>query len=226
VHTFAYPEADLHWPQKALQIWIYASTSKTIPAVRVVELFDWREAIYVESEMSAQSALGSVIQERPIEIFPTVSGGLSFSYNLKKDVVDYTTPAITKRTFRQHERAIQNNRDAGSDAIVYFADVTFVNDLDFADSDGFLTRVLKLSSLDTGAKRAGQILLEKANERQYAHTLIIRPDARIEYGDIIDFVYILPGTLTEIAYQVIVEANSFQIAEGQSQMSLFGRENI
>jgi hypothetical protein len=226
VHTFAYPEADLHWPQKALQIWIYASTSKTIPAVRVVELFDWREAIYVESEMSAQSALGSVIQERPIEIFPTVSGGLSFSYNLKKDIVDYTTPAITKRTFRQHERAIQNNRDAGSDAIVYFADVTFVNDLDFADSDGFLTRVLKLSSLDTGAKRAGQILLEKANERQYAHTLIIRPDARIEYGDIIDFVYILPGTLTEIAYQVIVEANSFQIAEGQSQMSLFGRENI
>jgi hypothetical protein len=225
LHTFAYPEDDLRWPDDELDMYMYASTSKTVDSVTVVELFDWREAIYVESELSAQSAIGSVIQERPVEIFPTPDGGLSFSYNLKRDTITYTT-ANTKVMFRRHEEKDQGNREAGSDAIVYYADVDFVTDNSFADDQGFLTRVLKLSTLDTGADRAAQILLEKANEHQYMHSLEIRPDVRIEYGDVLDFTYTLSGTGTSVSRDVIVEGISLTISEGASSMMITARKDI
>ena len=225
LHTFAYPEDDLRWPDDELDMYMYSSAAKTVTTCTVVELFDWREAIYVESEISAQSAIGSVIQERPVEIFPTSEGGLSFSYNLKRDTITYTT-AITKVIFRRHEEKDQGNKEAGSDAIVYYRHIDFVTDNSFADDQGFLTRVLKLSTLDTGAARAAQILLEKANEHQYMHTIQMRPDMRIEYGDILSFTYTLTGTGTSIQRDVIVEGITIAITEGASEMTITARKDI
>lgn len=225
LHTFAYNEDHLHWPDDELDMYMYASTSKTVDSVTVVELFDWREAIYVESELSAQSAIGSVIQERPVEVFPTSDGGLSFSYNLKRDTITYST-TNTKVMFRRHEETDQGNREAGSDAIVYYADVGFATDNSFADDQGFLTRVLKLSTLDTGAKEAAIILLEKANEHQYMHSIEMRPDMRIEYGDVLSFTYTLSGTATSIQRDVIVESISLTIQEGASRMTISARKDI
>jgi hypothetical protein len=225
LHTFAYPEDHLHWPDDELDMYMYSSAAKTVTTCTVVELFDWREAIYVESEISAQSAIGSVIQERPVEIFPTSDGGLSFSYNLKRDTITYTT-AITKVIFRRHEEKDQGNKEAGSDAIVYYKDIDFVTDNSFADDQGFLTRVLKLSTLETGASRAAQILLEKANEHQYMHTIQMRPDMRIEYGDILSFTYTLTGTGTSIQRDVIVEGITMAITEGTSEMVITARKDI
>ena len=234
VYTFTYRKYDkdaddftnmIKWPDEMVNLYIYADGSRTVTNVLVTELFDWREAIYIESEMSASSALGSVIQERPIEIFPTVLGGLSFSYNIERDEITYTD-AISTRIVHAHDRINTTSPDAGSDAIVYFRDVDFATDLNFADEEGFLTRVFKLSGLETGAKNAALLLLEKANERQYIHNLDVRPDIRLEQGDRIIFTYTLTGTGTVIAYEVIIESISMRIMEGGSDMTVTAREDI
>jgi len=45
------------------------------------ELYSWREAIYMEMEASGNSALSSVIQERPVEMFCADDGKLMLTYN-------------------------------------------------------------------------------------------------------------------------------------------------
>ena len=221
--TFAYPKDSIIWPEDETLIYAYASGSNSITNVLIAELFDWREAIYVESEMSASSALGSVIQERPVEMTPTMDGGLAFSYDIIRDSFTYIA-ADTKRMWHSHDRDDRTSFDAGSDAIVYSFDVDFVSNQNFADTEGFITRVFKLSALDTGAKLAGRLLLQKAWERQYIHSIVSRPDVRIEVGDMITFTYVVPGTSRSVNYTVIVEGYSIAMEEGEYVMNIAARE--
>jgi hypothetical protein len=226
VTTFAWSDDTIHWPKlDPVQLYVYTSGSYTITDIEVIELFDWREAIYFESEMSAQSAIASVIQERPVEIIPRSDGGLSFTYHLVRDTITYNS-TISKNIIKRHSYKEVFNMDAGSDAIVHYLDIAFVSDPDFAASDGFYTKVLKLSGLDTGAKGAAQLLLEKANENQFQHTLHQRPDIRIEPGDIIDITYVLTGTGTNVNHTLIVNDVGLRIREGVSEMSIQGRKDI
>jgi hypothetical protein len=224
--TFGLGEDNLTWPKNTqVLMYAYASTSKTVTNVVVSELFDWREAIYVESELSAQSALGSVIQERPIEILPTIDGGLDFSYNITRDQITYTS-AISKRIMHSHFRDQDTSGDAGSDAIIYSTDISFVSYDNFAKEEGFLTKVYKLSNLEHGAEATGKILLEKAYESQFIHQITMRPDIRIESGDRLSFSYVVPGTGTTIDYDVIVEGYNIEVEEGNYRMSIRAREDI
>lgn len=224
VATFAYGEDALTWPDTAVDLYMKCSATYTIEEILVNELFDWREAIYVESELTAASALGSVIQERPIEMAPTSLGGLSFSYNIVRDTLTYSN-AQTKNTFRAHNRVDRTVGDAGSDAIVYFADIDFVSHQAFADEEGFLTRVFKLTTLDTGANTAAQILLDKAYAGQFQHNITMRPDPRVEIGDRMEIHYLVPGTATQRDYALIVESISIGMDEGRYMMSVSGRED-
>jgi hypothetical protein len=224
VATFAYGEDDLKWPTADVNLMMKCSATYTIEELLVCELFDWREAIYVESELTAASALGSVIQERPIEMAPTVDGGMSFSYNIVRETLTYSN-AQTKNTFRSHQRVDRTVGDAGSDAIVYFADIGFVSHQAFADEEGFLTRVFKLATLDTGAPTAAYIMLEKAYETQFQHNITMRPDPRIEIGDRMEIHYLVPGTATQRDYALIVESIGIGIDEGRYVMSVSGRED-
>lgn len=224
--TFGIGTDLLTWPKDVqLYIYAYASTSFTLTNLRLVELFDWREAIYIESELSAQSAIGSVIQERPVEIVPTSTGGLQLSYNIIRDTITYTADEC-KRIFTSHQREDGTSGDAGSDAIIYFSDVSFASYEKFAEEEGFLTRVYKLSNLDNGAEATGKILLEKAFEEQFQHPITMRPDIRIETGDKITFTYVVPGTERTVSYTVIVESKSISIAEGRYTMSIKAREDL
>lgn len=225
IATFSLIKDDLHWPETQLAVYAYASASKMMLDVNISELFDWREAIYVESEMSASSAIGSVIQERPVEVNPTTGGGLSFSYRSKRDTIAYTNDE-SHRILQRHFSHDSTTQDAGSDAVVYYAEVGFVSDDTFADNEGFLTRVLKLSTLDTGAVNAARILLEKANERQYTHDLSMRPDIRIETGDRIELHYLLSGTATQKDHNMIVEDYSIGIREGELLMQISARRDL
>lgn len=212
------------WPQ-TINVGLTSTASLTITNLHAVELCDWREAIYVESEMNAASALGSVIQERPVEIIPTVSGGLSFSYNLVRDTIAYTN-AISKRLVRRHRKTQLTSSDSGSDAIVYYRDIAFVSNNSFAEREGFLTRVLKLSQLDYGAEAAAEILLEKANERQYPHSLEMRPDLRLEPGDILQLHYLTTGTGRQVDHNMVIEDTSIRIRDGDYTMSASAREDL
>lgn len=221
--TFAF--ASVTWPATVVAIRPYSSSSYTITDIIITELFDWREAIYIESEMSASSAIGSVIQERPVEIQPTTDGSLTFTYNLLKATVTYTS-AISKRILTSHTNSESVNTDAGSDAQVHSVDVGFISYPTYANVDGFFTKVLRLSGLDTGAENAGKILLEKANENQYTNELEMRIDVRLEPGDKIVLEYTLSGTGTIISTTMIVDEIAIRIGEGVSNMRVRARTDI
>jgi hypothetical protein len=222
VATFALGIENKEWEEEALNLELYSNKSTTLNNVVVSELFDWREAIYVESEMSASNAISSVIQERPIEIYPTREGNLSFSYRFIRDTITYTAEQ-SKKILRKHSEKKQNSANAGSDALIYYANIAFVSNPDYALTHGFNTRVFKLASLDTGAKLASRLLLEKAYERQTQHGIILRPDIRLEEGDIVDLTYITSGTGKEINAITIIENINISITEGDYEMNITGR---
>jgi hypothetical protein len=223
-YTYAYGEDNLTWPVDQVNLYIKASANYTLTNVTVVELFDWREAIYVESELSASSTIGSVIQDRPIEILPNTIGGLTFSYNMERDTVTYSN-VISKKILHAHNKTNSTSRDAGSDAIVYFSDIAFVSDAKFAREEGFLTRVVKLASLESGASSAALMILKRSRERQRQHTLVLRPDIRLVPGDRLEFEYIMPGTDTLRSHAIITETVTIEIQEGKYRMALSGRES-
>jgi hypothetical protein len=117
----------------------------------------------------------------------------------------------------------QNSNNAGSDALIYYTDIAFVSNSNYAENDGFNTRVFRLPSLETGAKLAGEILLEKAYEKQLMHTFIMRPDLRLEVGDILNIAYLLSGTNKAMSYSSIIEGINLSIEEGKSDMNITAR---
>jgi hypothetical protein len=127
---------------------------------------------------------------------------------LVRDTVTYTN-AISKILVRTHDYNQSINMDSGSDAIVHYKDIAFAFNQEYADEDGFFTKVLMLSGLDTGAKAAAQLLLEKANENQYTHTLTMRPDIRLEPGD-----------------KIIINDLGLRIQEGNTSMNVNGRKDV
>lgn len=223
VFTFAYGEDNLTWPSDQVALYLKASANYTVTDVKVIELFDWREAIYVESELTAASAIGSVIQERPIEIFSDQYGGLTFSYNIERDEIVYT-PAISKRILHSHFRNEATSKDAGSDAIVYFSDIAFVSDPKFAKEEGFITRVLKMASLETGAAAAAQMVLKLSREKQKNHNIVLRPDVRFMLGDKLTFHYYMPGINSLHEFCIIIESITIEAQEGKYRMAVSGRQ--
>jgi hypothetical protein len=229
--TFSYAEEDdvsgswdrvVTWPDQQIKLYLYSNTTGYIATnVEVTELFDWREAIYVESETNAASALGSVIQERPIENTPTVGGGMAFSYFLVRDDIEYL-PTMSKSMIDQHNDSKGTISNAGSDAIVIYTDVAFAEFSKFAETEGFLTRVLKLSNLETGAKKTAIIMLKKAWEHQYKHDLMLMPDIRFQAGDRFIFAYKLSGTDRYEQHTCIIENLNIRLSEGMYEMGLNG----
>jgi hypothetical protein len=220
--TFAIGEEKMEWPEDALEVEMSSSHNMTLNYVLVGELFDWREAIYIESELSVSSAIGSVIQERPIDIYSTENGDLSFSYNFVRDTVTYTE-ANSHRVLREHSEIEQNSDNAGSDALVYYADVAFTDNEQYAKEDGFSTRVFRLSNLETGARLAARLILEKAFEKQFMHSFQMRPDLRLEIGDIVDFTYVISGTQRTNNPVGVIENINISIEEGRYNMNLTAR---
>lgn len=235
VATFAYAEEDencpacddkiITWPDQQIKLYLHSNTSGyTATDILVTELFDWREAIYVESEQDAASALQSVIQERPIENTPTSDGGVDWSYFLDRDLVEIL-PSDSKKMSIRHSRRETTGKGAGSDAIVMYLDVEFATNENFAINEGFLTKVLKLSTLETGARKSGIIVLRKAWEHQFQHDVIMVPDVRLEVGDRLFVGYILPGTGRYEQHNMIVDDISIHLEEGDYEMSVRGHRS-
>ena len=220
--TLGFDDADVVWPATELTVYMVSLSGSYSISLIIAELFDWRESIFVESEMNASGAISSIIQERPVEIDPTSTGGLSFSYEMVRETLELTT-AQCKNVLRRHTSQETTGQDAGSDAIIYFKDIAFSTDEDFANEEGYVTRVLKLSNLDYGADIAGRMVLRKANQRQHQEKLDMRPDPRPEVGDIIVVNYTASGTLTAIEKAIIIESVSMSIGEMTSSMQITGR---
>jgi hypothetical protein len=209
--------------EKTLTVTLVASTSTTLTNIKLSDLGDWREAVWIDLETDGTSALGSVIQQRPIEMFAKPNGSLVFWYEPTRSTI------TAVREPRQHRYTFTLPYNGASDAIVYgLKDVKTLQNTGFARELGFATRMMRMPDLGMGAMRAAHIVLQRLLESFHKHQLVIRPDLELEPGDIYICAYTAAGTGREEDRSVIVESVSFDYrvsgTKTMSSMAVQGRE--
>jgi hypothetical protein len=197
---------------------LVSSENAIFSDIRVPELCDWREAIYIDLETDGMAAIGSVVQERPVEIYAVYDGSLKIWY-------DPTRSTITQQIYpRSHDWVETLPKKAASDAIVYFSDVQTILNNDYRDSFGFATKVYRMPNLDRGAIRAAYLLLKGYYRERLIHSLSLRPDIRVEMGDKLSVSYVATGTGTTKSFVLTVDSMSLMIQPSNSVMNINGRE--
>lgn len=215
VYTYIFEE--LTYPAS---LTIRLASDTTLSNTRFVELSDWREAVYIDLETDALSAMGSIIQERPVEIAMQADGTVGFWY------WKYVTSAIDKAISpQQHRLRRPSSLDASSDAIVYGTiDVGVVRDLNIAREIGFSTKIHKFSNMNRGAILASKTIQMKAYQRLRMHEITTRSDVRIEVGDLVDASFTASGTGRTVTASFIVE--SVDLNYNDNSMRITGREYV
>lgn len=219
VYTFATESLTY---QSECDIYLRSNDNIGFRDILLSELSDWREAIYIDLETDGRAALGSVIQERPIETCHESNGSISYWYDRTRDRVTQVVEP------RRHSRKRQYPRGCASDAIVYYSDVAAMQNTDFAARYGFSTKVYRFPSLTVGAIRAANILMQRQLEAAYSHKLQIRPDLRLEVGDVLDVDFYASGTNKRINMGVIVESLGlvYSADDANPYMDVDGREEL
>jgi hypothetical protein len=194
----------------------------TLSDIKVSDLGDWREAIYIDMETDGMSAISSVIQERPIEMVAKSDGSLDIWYEPNRDTIE----AIRRPKVHDYTYSIPS--DGASDAIINGPEeVKTMRNAGFARELGFATRVMRMPDLDTGAMRAAYIILQRKLESFHRHSITTRPDLALEVGDIYSFSYIASGTERIETRDIIVESISLDFSmlrKINSNMTISGRE--
>jgi hypothetical protein len=196
------------------------SSTVAITNVRLKELADWREAIFIDMETTSQNALGSVVLQRPVEIYPTYLGDLRFVYDPVRS--SYRLPQVRNKSYTK-----QDTMSSASDAIVYFTNAAVVFHENFAKNVGFVTRMYRFPDLDNGAIHAAHVQLNKAYEQRKSHRVNSRYNPRYEIGDIATVQYTASGTRKAFDVDVIIESISeITIGPGKNSMTVQGREKV
>lgn len=190
--------------------------SLTLYNIKRTELHDYRDAVYVDYEATADSAIQSVIQERPVQVFSEPGRLLSFTYHCIKDIV-------AGHHIKEYKTSISNNSGMSSDGLIYYTNVSINTSQFTADEVGLVTRLYRLSNLETGAIRATKILQQLALERRYPISLSLRFDPRLVIADQLDIDVILTGTGRHIEDHCIIEDITFNFSDGEYSMQLRGR---
>lgn len=222
VHTFWF--AQIVYQDLADQTISIKSNGQSITFqnITLVELFDWREAIYADLDSVAANALSSVIQSRPIDINPNSEGYVNFIYSEDKnrDVLSINQKLITYLTIDDDPASVM------SDAVVYGSVVQILTSKVAAALYGFITKMIRVPELDNGAKRAAQVILKQTVQKARTYTIIMRSDLRIEYGDILTFDYVLSGTKQKFSAACIVEAIVIEFSDAKFIMTITGRDYV
>lgn len=191
--------------------------SPTVTNVKLTELSDWREAVYVDLESTGQAAISSLTQERPVDVYPRPNGSLAFLY-------DNDTTPISIANVKDHSIVDSWDPKAGSDFIVYYENIETMQYTNYADDYGFATRVLRLSNCEHSATLIAKKIADRAMQNMRRHEVRARPDIQVEPGDTVRVQYTLTGTGTAIDDTFLVEDVSIQMTVGNNNMILSGRE--
>jgi len=202
---------------------VTASLSVTVGALTLtnisrVELADQREAVYVDYEANTESAIQSVIQQRPIEINAGIDRNLEFTYSAVKD----TVPA---HHVKKYEDTLEDNLQLSSDGIVYYEDVGVAIDEATAEQVGLITRMYRLSELSAGAIEAARKYQITALQKRHALVVDARLDPRLEARDILTMDLIVTGTQRHIEDSIIIEGVQIRLEDGAYRMTISGRKN-
>ena len=221
IHTIYFPNID--YPEyEDLEISLLSSGSMLVQDITLVDLCDWREAIYIDFDTVALNAISSVIQQRPVEIRPTYLGECRFQYSNdeKRDVVDLYKGLV---------KSVSEKKDANSvisDAIVYGSEVQVITREESAGLHGFITRIIRVPELDTGADRAAKEMMKRAEQQSTVYTIAIRSDLRVEIGDVLEFTATLSGTGRIITISCIVETITVGMKNAIFEMTITGRKYV
>jgi len=198
----------------------YSASSINLENVRVKDLGDWREAVYIDLKTDGNAAIGSIVQERPIEMVSQADGSMSFYYEYPRSTVTAEIPPLT------HEFFYQDPVEAGSDAIIYGAgDVQTIQYRAFAKTKGLATRLIRIPNLDVGALEAAQRMLDRLYESRENHMLTMRPNLEVQVADKLEFSYAVPD-MDSYTKTIIVEGISLamQMTKTKSvKMAIRGR---
>jgi hypothetical protein len=225
VHTFGFP--FVHYPE-TIMVDIYGNGDITLDNLHVIELCDWREAVFFEIENTPSNAISSVIQERPVDILGKNDGSVAFFY--EPTVRDEVLPIFSsgspsgKSTVSQHRISSGSKGPVASDAIVYGYDVMTMIDKKAAKNYGFMTKVIRVPNIDSGLRKAATSILTRAADSYRYHQAIIRFLPQLEVGDIVSIFYNLPATGTAFQESFIVE--NMTINFPRNDMMVSGRNRI
>lgn len=215
--VYSYAFSNIEYPTQLPSIQLKALNDDiTVINIKRVELADGREAVFVDYEASTETAIQSIIQQRPVSIFPSIGRSVIFTYSATKDNVD----AVFVSRFVD---ATNDSMQLASDALIYFTDVGISLNEDVLRDVGFVTRLYRLSELDTGAERAAETLQKRALEKRHSVTVIQRFDPRVEPMDILHINLVAKGTTRTIDRSIIVENTSISMRDGDSGMTIGGR---
>jgi hypothetical protein len=183
----------------------------TISDVHVTDLADWREAVYFDLDTTSKSGIESVIQERPVEITGKSDGSLCISYDPYRDHIIANPDNIS-----EHQWVEQIPPDGSSDGIIYFAtDVKTIQNTDYLEDFGFSTKIYRYPNLTTGAIRAAILQQKRFYEQREEHSLRMRPDLRLEVGDVLEISYAATGTNRAVSLNLTIESISLDIRQVQ-----------
>lgn len=184
-----------------------------------VEICDGREAIFVDYESTSDNAMSSIILDRPIEIFSSTNRAAMFTYGAVKEDVNGLF-------ISSYSRTENGNSSASSDGLVYSSDVGISIDKYVAKNLGLITRMYRLSDLDSGVERAVTAIQRKARQSRISVSTSGRFDPRLEVADVQVIDANISGTLTRIQDRVIVENVSISIGDGNYSQSITARREV
>lgn len=199
------------------EYFIYSEVAMAFEQINRVQLDDWREAIFIEPESTAFNAIGSIIQERPIEVIGRSDGSVDFFYT--PDVHSEIT--LDGSVVRDHD-VTSEQPSVASDVVVYGTDVMAIVDEKAARDYGFSSRVLRVPSLDSGVIRAARTKLKKDRQAQTIHSVVARFHPAIEVDDQLNVGYTAPVS-QDVADGCIVENIRYRLEAGQNEMAIEGR---
>jgi len=199
---------------------VLSATGGTFTANNIVvsELADHREAVFVDYESTTDNAISSILQQRPVETYAEAGPQISFTYAIVRDVVN-------AHNIDRIEEVREDSSQMSSDGLVYYSDVAVSVDATIAKEVGLITRMYRMSELETGAVKAAKMLQRKARERRDTVEVNGRFDARVEIGDILVVDTVLTSTGRVIQKNVIVEAVSINATDSRFSMRVSGRKS-
>lgn len=215
--VYSYALAQVQYPGTTNAVLKMDGLTTILTDIRRVEIADGREAVFIDYESTTDSAIQSVIQQRPVQIFAHVDRKTTFTYDAEKDLV----PAHHVHVYDE-----ETVRPAGlsSDGLVYADEVGVSIDTQVAKEVGLITKLYRLSELTTGYERATGFLQKQARQRRKPRTVIMRLDPRVEVSDVLDLDLIVTSTNRHIVKQIIVEDVGVGIRDGEYTMTVKGRE--
>lgn len=215
--AYSYGYQDPTYPEGAISVSVSSSgADTTLIDVRRVELSDYREAIFVDYEQTAENAISSIIQGRPIEIYSETSRQLAFTYASIRDEVN----ALYVERIQEN---IEDPSSMSSDGLVYFSDVGVTLDPIVAKEVGFITRLYRMSEIDSGAMEAAAIVQNRSREQRKRYSINSRLDVRLEIGDIYNIDVVVTSTNRHITKSIVVEDLSISLDDRRQGMSVSGR---